>query len=160
MTERPDLAVLDIRMQGLSGLELGRWLGERGIAFIFLTAYDDAAFVRDAREAGALGYLVKPIDVPRIIPSLETALARASDLDRLRESEEKLIVALKHSREISMAVGLVMERYSLTAEHAFGALKREARDRRKKVLDVARAVLVDEQGSLNDSGSMGMSQGD
>jgi AmiR/NasT family two-component response regulator len=83
--------------------------------------------VREAREAGALGYLVKPLDVPRIIPSLETALARARDLAGLRESEEKLVAALQNSREISTAIGLLMERHGKSAEQAFEMLREQAR---------------------------------
>lgn len=142
---RPDLAVLDIRMRGLSGLELGRWLAEREIPFLFLTAYDDEAFVREAQQAGALGYLVKPLDVPHIIPTLETALARARDLIKLRESEEKLVAALQNSREISTAIGLLMERHGKSAEQAFDMLREQARVQRKKVLDVARALLAGEK---------------
>jgi response regulator NasT len=139
---RPDLAVLDIRMRGLSGLELGRWLAEREISFLFLTAYDDEAFVREAQQAGALGYLVKPLDVPRIIPSLETALARARDLIALRESEEKLVTALQNSREISTAIGLLMERHNQSAEQAFEMLREQSRQQRKKVLETARTLLA------------------
>jgi response regulator NasT len=139
---RPDLAVLDIRMRGLSGLELGRWLAEREIPFIFLTAFDDEDFVREARQAGALGYLVKPLDVPHIIPTLETALATAQDLIRLRASEEKLVSALQNSREISTAIGLLMERHDQSAEQAFDMLRKLARDQRKKVLEVARDMLA------------------
>jgi len=138
---RPDLAVLDIRMRGLSGLELGRWLTERDMPFLLLTAYDDESFVQEARQAKALGYLVKPIDVPRIIPALETALARARDLAGLRESEERLVAAMKNSHEISTAVGLIMERHGKNAEDAFEMLRGHARDRRMKVVDVARALL-------------------
>lgn len=138
---RPDLALLDIRMRGLSGLELGRWLAQRGVPFLFLTAYDDEALVIEAMAAGALGYQVKPIDVPRIVPSIETALARAQDLISLRESEEKLVSALQNSREISMVVGLLMERHELNAEAAFEHLRGLARQQRRKVLDLAKAVL-------------------
>lgn len=144
---RPDLAVLDVRMRGLSGLELGRWLAERDLAFMFLTAYDDETFVREANEAGALGYLVKPLDVPRIVPALENALARARDLAGLRESEEKLVAALQNSREISTAVGLLMERHGLSAEQAFDRLRNEARGKRRKVLEVAREMLADKGGN-------------
>ena len=141
----PDLAVLDIRMRGLSGLELGRKLAERDISFLFLTAYDDEAFVSEAQQAGALGYLVKPLDVPHIIPSLETALARARDLARLRESEEKLVVALQSSREIGTAVGLLMERHGQSAEQAFEMLRVLARQQRKKVQEVAQHLLTAER---------------
>ena len=139
---QPDLAVLDIRMHGMSGLELGRWLTVHGIAFLFLTAYDDKAFVHEAQQAGALGYLVKPVDVPHLIPSLETALARAQELSQLRETEEKLVTALKDSREISTAVGLLMERHDLDTEQAFKRLREQARQQRKKVLDLARDLIA------------------
>lgn len=142
---RPDLAVLDVNMPGISGLELGRWLAERDIAFMFLTAYDDEVFVREAQQGGALGYLVKPIDVPRIVPSLETALARARDLAGMRESEEKLVAALQNSREISTAIGLLMERHGESAELAFERLRGEARSQRKKVLELARTILADKR---------------
>lgn len=140
--QRPDIALLDIRMRGLSGLELGRWLAQRGTPFLFLSAYDDEALVLEARDAGALGYLVKPVDVPQIIPSIETALSRAKDLAALRESEEKLVSALQNSREISMVVGRLMERHGLTAEAAFDLLRGTARARRCKALDLAKAILA------------------
>lgn len=141
---RPDLAILDINMRGISGLELSRWLAQRDIPFMFLSAYDDADFVRQAEQTGALGYLVKPMDVPRIIPSLKTALARARDLAGLRESEEKLVAALKNSREISTAIGLLMERHEISAEQSFERLREQARSQRKKVLDVARYLIAEE----------------
>lgn len=141
---RPDLAVLDISMRGISGLELSRWMDGRDIPFLFLSAYDDEGFVREAQLAGALGYLVKPVDVPRLIPSLETALARARDLAALRESEEKLVTALQNSREISTAVGLLMERHGMSAEEAFEKLRNEARTQRRKLIEIARAMLAGE----------------
>lgn len=139
---RPDLAILDINLRGISGLELARGLAQRDIPFLFLSAYDDADFVRQAEEAGALGYLVKPLDVPRMLPSLKTALARARDLAVLRESEEKLVAALQKSREISTAIGLLMERHEISAEQAFERLREQARSERKKVLDLARSLIA------------------
>ncbi|HRH80053.1 MAG TPA: response regulator [Thiobacillaceae bacterium] len=139
--DRPDLAVLDIRMPGLSGLELGRGLVERDIGFLFLTAYDNQEFIQEAQQAGALGYLVKPLDVPRLIPSIETALARARDLRQLRENEEKLLGALENSREISTAVGVLMQRDGVSAEQAFETLRGLARNQRKKITEIAREVL-------------------
>lgn len=138
---RPDLALLDINLGGISGLDVSRWLAQRDIPFMFLSAYSDADFVRQAEQAGALGYLVKPLDVPRILPSLQTALARARDLALLRESEEKLVAALQNSREISTAVGLLMERQGISAEQAFEQLREQARRERKKVLAVAQALI-------------------
>ena len=63
---KPDLALLDMRMPGMSGIELAQRLTSDEIPFIFLSAYGDAEIVKQAAEHGALGYLVKPLDVPQI----------------------------------------------------------------------------------------------
>src|SRR3970282_1991398 len=109
VTDTPDLALLDVRMPGMSGIELGRKLREQGgIPFLFLSAYGDQEIVKQATGEGALGYLVKPLDVQQIVPEIEAALARGSDIKKLRESEAQLNTALAGSRDISMAVGLLM----------------------------------------------------
>lgn len=145
---QPDLALLDIRMPELTGIEAAQRLhAEAQIPCLFLSAYDDAELVRQATEEGALGYLVKPLDVAKIIPSIEAALARAAEIRRLREAEQSLNVALKNSREISIAIGLVAERYALSPDEAFEALRSQARSQRRKVVELA-AALVDGSATL------------
>lgn len=142
-TERPDLALLDIRMPGLDGIALANRLrAEVGVPFVMLTAYDDAHLVRDAVEAGALGYLVKPVDVVRIIPQLQAALARSAEIDKFRDVEESLGAVLATNRQIATAVGILMERHCITAEMAFEGLRRFARDHRRKVCEVANEVML------------------
>jgi response regulator NasT len=136
--EKPDLVILDIRMPGMSGIETASYMNQRGrIPFLFLSAYGDEEVVQQATAAGALGYLVKPIDVPNIIPTIKAAIARAKELYGLRDSELRLQAALNQSRETSMAVGMVMERYRLTREQAFEALRYHARSQRRKLDEVA-----------------------
>lgn len=137
----PDLAMLDIRMPGMSGLEFGQWLAQRHIPFLFLTAYDDEGFIEQAQAIGAMGYLVKPLDVPKIIPSLKTVLAKAKELAQLRDSESKLTAALEDSRTISTAVGLLMERLDLDADAAFSVLRKEARGRRARITELAEGLI-------------------
>lgn len=142
-TERPDLALLDIRMPGLDGIALAQRLrAEVRIPFLMLTAYADAHLVRDAVEAGALGYLVKPIDVAHIIPQLQAALTRAAEISRFRDAEESLGAALVTNRQIATAVGILMERHRITAEAAFEGLRRFARYHRRKVCEVANEVML------------------
>jgi response regulator NasT len=134
----PDLAVLDVRMPGLSGPEVAARLQQQGaVPVMFLSAYGDADTVRQAVAAGALGYLVKPLDVAQIIPAIEAALARAAEIARLRRAEANLAAALSSSRATSVAVGLIMERYQLGSEQAFEMLRSYARSRREKVAEVA-----------------------
>lgn len=140
--ERPDIAILDVRMPGQSGLELARHLLEHpGLQFIFLTAYGEEDVVQQAVEHGALGYLVKPVDIPQLIPAIEAAIARAADLWNLRKTELQLQTALNENREVSMAVGLLMERRRVSRQQAFEALRTAARTQRRKIGDVAEEVL-------------------
>lgn len=140
---RPDLALLDVRMPGMPGLDLARRLrDEFGVPFMFLSAYGDVQVAREAAECGALGYLVKPLAVAQIIPSVESALARAAEIRKLRETEAQLGTALASGRETSMAVGVLMERHRLDRNEAFNALRDQARIGQRKVSDFAAQVLA------------------
>lgn len=150
---QPDLALLDIAMPGMSGLELAEQLRARAdIAVMFLSADDDQGTVRQAIDGGAVGYLVKPIDTARIVPSVQAALSRADDLRRLRGSELRLSQALQQGREVGMAVGVLMERYRTDRDSAFRALREHARSHQRKINDVA-AELLDSAEAINAIGS-------
>lgn len=139
----PDIAVLDVRMPDQSGLDLaGHLREETDVPFIFLTAYSEADVVRKAAENGALGYLVKPADIPQLVPAIEAALARAADLRKLRATGEQLQTALNENREVSMAVGLIMERRKLDRQQAFETLRTHARSQRRKIGEVAQEILA------------------
>jgi two-component system, response regulator PdtaR len=137
-----DLALLDVRMPGMDGIELGRKLREqRGVPFLYLSAYGDQKVVRQAVEEGALGYLVKPLDIQQIVPSIEAALTRAREIGKLRQSEEQLTTALAGNREISMAIGLLMMRDRMNREQAFETLRSNARAQRRAIGEVAKELL-------------------
>jgi response regulator NasT len=138
----PDLALLDVRMPGMNGIELGRLMHEQvGVPFLYLSAYGQADIVAQAAEHGALGYLVKPLDIAQILPALETALSRAAEIRALREKEGQLTTALGGSRDVSVAIGLLMERHHVDREEAFEALRGRARSARRPLADVAREIL-------------------
>ncbi|OFZ90020.1 MAG: hypothetical protein A3F74_21285 [Betaproteobacteria bacterium RIFCSPLOWO2_12_FULL_62_58] len=140
--KKPDLALLDVRMPGMNGIELGRLLSEHtGVPFFYLSAYGQDDVVKQAAEHGALGYLVKPLDIAQIVPEIETALSRAKEFKRLRDKEAQLTAALAGSRNVSMAVGLLMERNRLRREQAFDLLRAHARAQRRQVEDLACEML-------------------
>src|SRR3970040_2643862 len=142
ITDTPDLALLDVRMPGMSGIELGRKLREQGgVPFLFLSAYGDHEIVKQAAEEGALGYLVKPLDIQQIVPSIEAALARAMEIRQLRHKEAQLSVALAGSREISMVVGLLMQRDRIDRAQAFELLRASARSKRRPIAELASELL-------------------
>jgi len=88
-----------------------------------------------------LSYLIKPLDVVQLVPAIETALRRAKDLKQLKESEFHLNRALNTGRDTSAAVGILMERFHVSADEAFELLRSYARSKRRKVADVATEVL-------------------
>ena len=141
--DAPDLAVLDVRMPHMSGIELGGRLREvAGVPFLCLSEYGGPEVVRHAAEEGALGYLVKPLDIHQIVPSIEAALTRGSEIRKLRQTEAQLNSALAGSREVSMAVGLLMMRNYLDRKQAFEVLRTFSRSQRRPIADVAGELLA------------------
>jgi two-component system, response regulator PdtaR len=142
----PDLALLDITMPGMSGLELARRLkADTTVPFMFLSAIGDAESAREAADHGAVGYLVKPVDAARLLPAFEAALARADDIRQLRRTEVNLSAALAAGRETSLAVGLLMGKFQVDRNTAFEVLRDHARSSRRKINEVADQLLAAEE---------------
>jgi len=139
---QPALAILDIMMPGLNGTEAAAAIRrETDVPFMFLSALDEGAVVQKAIDEGALGYLVKPLVVPQLIPTVQAALARAQDLCRLRTAERNLATALSIGRGTSVAIGILMERHRLTEAAAFELLRLEARSQRRRVADLSEMIV-------------------
>lgn len=133
-----DIALLDIRMPGMSGLELAQALSQQtDLPFLFMSAHSEMDVVKDAAEYGALGYLLKPVTITQLVPAIEAALARAQELRKLRETEAHLNVALASGRELNIAIGIVMERNRIDRQGAFDMLRIHARSQRRKMSEVA-----------------------
>lgn len=144
--EMPDAALIDMRMPGMSGLELAEALLDRApLAVVFLSAYDDLELVREAASQGAYGYLVKPALIRHIVPALEAAMVRSRDVAQIEDEQERLRGALEGQQEISVAVGILMERQRLSRTAAFGLLRSEARNQRRKLRDVANEYIAAEE---------------
>ena len=140
--ERPDLVILDVRLPGRSGLELAERLHSfEHIPFMLLTAYSDRDIVDRAAACGALGYLVKPVDTPQLLPAIKAALARAGEIYGLQTTERQLQEALNSEREISIAVGITMVQYRLERKAAFERLRKTARSQNRKLAELATDVI-------------------
>jgi two-component system, response regulator PdtaR len=140
------LALLDISMPGMSGLELALRLKEHtSVAFMFLSSVDDTETARQAASHGAVGFVVKPVDAARLLPAFESALARADEIRQLRRTEANLNAALAAGRETSLAVGLLMTRFQTDRNTAFEVLRDHARSTRRKVNEVAEQLVAAEE---------------
>lgn len=151
----PDLALLDVNMPGMNGLELAKNLrDETAVPFMFLTSFTDREIVKTASHCGALGYLLKPVEPMQVISSVEASLARADEIKRLRNNEQSLTTALEAGRETSMAVGILMERLQIDRVQAFEKLRSEARSNRIKITHIANAVLLSVEAQVKPAGGI------
>jgi response regulator NasT len=141
--EQPDLAVLDVKMPQLDGIEAARRiLDERPIPIVMLTAYGQQELVSRAVEAGVFGYLVKPFRETDLLPAIQTARARYEELTALRDEAESLTEALAARKAIERAKGLLMEKEKLTEQEAFSRLRRASQMSGRTLKVVADAVIA------------------
>jgi len=142
-SEEPDLAVLDVKMPGLDGIEAARKiLDERPIPIVMLTAYGEQELVARAVEAGVFGYLVKPFRETDLLPAIATARARHDELTALREEAESLAEALAARKAIERAKGLLMQREGLTESEAFARLRKASQISGRPLKVVADALIA------------------
>jgi two-component system, response regulator PdtaR len=144
---RPDLALLDIRMQGMSGFDVAAYLREHcHVPFMFLSAFSDAQTVAQVKALGAVAYLVKPLDIGQILPVVATALAnieaaRAGPEATHREPEAAAPIGPALAPETLIAIGVFMQRFSLPRAAALERLHRLASTERRSLDDQSRRVL-------------------
>lgn len=139
----PDLAIMDVKMPNLDGIDAARRiLEERPIPIVMLTAYGQDELVARAVEAGVFGYLVKPFRESDLLPAIRTARARHEELAALREEAESLADALAARKTIERAKGLLMEKEGLSEADAFARLRRASQVSGRPLKVVAETVVA------------------
>jgi len=139
----PDLAIMDVKMPGLDGIEAARRiLDERPIPIVMLTAYGQDELVSRAVEAGVFGYLVKPFRETDLVPAIETARARHGELSELQRETDSLREALEARKLIERAKGLLMEKDGLSESDAFARLRSASQQTGRPLREVAAAVCA------------------
>jgi two-component system, response regulator PdtaR len=142
-SEQPDVAIMDVKMPRLDGIEAARRiLDERPIPIVMLTAYGQDELVQRAAEAGVFGYLVKPFREQDLLPAIRTARARHEELTALREEAESLAEALAARKGIERAKGLLMKRENLSEQEAFERLRKASQISGRPLKVVAEALLA------------------
>jgi two-component system, response regulator PdtaR len=138
---RPDLALLDIRMQGKSGFDVAEYLREYcQVPFMFLSAFSDEQTAAQVRALGAVAYLVKPLDIGQILPEVDAALA-AGRARSESGAAGRFVDAATQAPEVLMAIGVLMHRYSLVRAQALVRLQGLARIDSRSLEQQARIVL-------------------
>ncbi len=151
-TLRPDVAILDIKMPGADGLTAARRIIAEGLsAVVILTAFSQRELIEQARDAGALAYVVKPFERNDLVPAIEMAMARFADLtlaraaageqaSRADAAEEKLSERILFDR----AKGVLMDSHGLAEADAFRFMRSQAMNSRSSMGAVARRILEGE----------------
>src|SRR5207248_2367018 len=141
-SEEPDLAIMDVKMPKLDGIEAARRiLDERPIPIVMLTAYGQDELVSRAVEAGVFGYLVKPFREQDLMPAIATARARHDELAAVRDEAESLADALAARKSIERAKGLLMEKEGLSEDDAFARLRKASQVSGRPLRVIAEAVI-------------------
>ena len=147
-SEQPDLAIMDVKMPRLDGIDAARRiLEERPIPIVMVTAYGQSEIVSRAVEAGVFGYLVKPFREQDLLPAIETARARHDELQTLRAEAESLADALAARKAIERAKGILMAKERLTEQEAFERLRRASQVSGRPLKVVAEALIATFEGA-------------
>jgi len=140
---KPELAILDIKMPGLDGLSAAREIAqERRAAVLILTAFSQRNLIEEARDAGALAYLVKPFQRSELIPAIEVALGRFKEMRALEQEVQVAEERLETRKVIDRAKGILMDRHGMKEQDAFSWLQRRAMSERVKLKDVGERVIA------------------
>lgn len=138
----PDLAILDIKMPGADGLEAARTINaERLCGVLMLTAFSQREVVEEARDAGALAFLVKPFQKSDLVPAIEVAMGRFRELQALTGEVDTLGDQLESRKVTDRAKGLLMNELSLSEGDAFAFIQKTAMSERTRMRDVADRIL-------------------
>jgi two-component system, response regulator PdtaR len=141
----PDLAILDIKMPGIDGLQAAREISQdRRSAVLILTAFSQRDLIEQARDAGALAYLVKPFQRSELIPAVEVALGRFREMQALFDQNSSLEEQLETRKVVDRAKGMLMDDHGLSEADAFSWIQRRAMQDRKTMRAVAAAVISGE----------------
>lgn len=143
---QPDLAILDIKMPVMDGIEAAEQITQmRPIPIILLTAYSESQLVERAARANISAYLMKPVAEEDLLPAITLALARFREFQALRREVADLREALEARKVIERAKGILMRRLNLTEEEAFRRLQRQSQDTNRKLAEVAQAIVLADQ---------------
>jgi AmiR/NasT family two-component response regulator len=145
---KPEIVVMDIKFEGeeFDGIDAARILTEERIApVLLLTAYSQKDLVTRAREAGVVGYLVKPFREADLVPAIEVALARFEEFQAVERQVGDLEEALETRKFVDRAKGILMDSQSLSEAEAFRRIQKMSMNTRKPMKDVAEAIILAQQ---------------
>jgi response regulator NasT len=142
----PDLAILDIRMPVMDGIEAAERITQtRPIPIILLTAYSEEQLVARAAQTSISAYLMKPVAADDLLPAISLALARFRQFQALQREVADLHAALETRKIVERAKGILMRRLDISEDEAFRRLQKQSQDSNRKLAEVAQALITADQ---------------
>jgi two-component system, response regulator PdtaR len=140
---KPDIAILDIKMPEMDGIDAAKVISTEGIApVLILTAYSQRDLVERARDAGVLAYLVKPFKEADLMPAIEIAIARHEEFMEIEKEVSELENKLETRKAVDRAKGILMDRYGLKEQDAFRRIQVQSMNTRKSMREIAEAIII------------------
>lgn len=142
----PDLAVMDIRLHGMNGLETAEILfRELGIPVVIVSAYSDPEYTTTSANVGVFGYLLKPVTRDSLRTTLAVAWGQyCSHVESIGEIDQ-LNQRIEDRKQIEKAKWILVDRLGISEDQAMRKLQKQARDNRKKLVEVAAGILENQE---------------
>ena len=140
---RPDLIIMDIKMPDMDGIEAAQVLTAEKIApVLLLTAYSQQDLIERAKEAGVVGYLVKPFRESSLAPAIEITLSRFQEFQTVQKEVEDIKEALETRKVVDRAKGILMDTQGLTEQDAFRRIQKMSMNTRRPMKELAEAIIL------------------
>ena len=140
---RPDLVLMDVKMPLLDGIKATKIIMNEGLSdsVVLLTAYSGNEFVEQAKDAGVMGYLVKPIDEKCLLPAIEVAISKGKEIKRIKDDVVKAKEDLESRKIIERAKGMLMKKFMITEEEAYNKIRKLSMDKRCSMAKIADVII-------------------
>ncbi len=140
---RPDVVILDIRMPEMDGLTAARTIAQEEIApVVLLSAFGDMPLVEQAKEAGVVSYLVKPLRESEVTPALDVAIARSQEMRVVKKQVDTLAEQLATRAMVTRAKGILMQKLGISEPEAYRKIQKASMNSRKSMREMAEAIIL------------------
>ncbi len=141
---RPDLVLMDVKMPLLDGISATKIIMNEDLSdsVVLLTAYSGNEFVKQAKDAGVMGYLVKPIDEKSLLPAIEVAISKGKEIKRIKDDAAKIKEDLESRKTIERAKGILMNKFKITEEEAYNKIRKLSMDKRCSMMKIAEVIML------------------
>ena len=145
---QPDLVLMDIQMPILDGLKASKVLTKEKLVggVILLTAFEDKKYIEMAKEVGAFGYMIKPVNEKVFIPTVEMCLSKAEEFDELKKDYDKINNKLNDRKLIEKAKGILVKQLNSNENDAYNRIRKLSMDRRTTMAEIAKIIIVGYEG--------------